>query len=836
MRKEAVVICLVVISLILLLFSVLAIENGESEKTTTDVREALVENEKVLVVIETQETSGFFGIKKDGVKEAEKALDGEMLGNSGNLVVANISEEELRNLEESKSVKRIEFSPQFKAMLQDSIGVVNASSVWPVQVSSKNITGIDTTICVIDSGADFSNPSLLGKNKTCVIDCFNKACVENCSISDDSGHGTHVAGIAAASSGINGVAPGANLIALKVLDSTGASSVQGTVDVKNAIEWCIANRNAYNISVITMSLGTSNLYNTYCDSSFSSTITSAINNASAFNISVIASSGNAGSGISRSTTEIASPACIENATSVSATDKDDAIASYGHYNNLTDFFAPGTNINSTCIAAQSSTGYCLKSGTSMSAPHVAAAFSLIKQFYLLETGIVYKPREIENALKNHGKNIGTPEGYNITRIDVYNTIISLDNAAPNVTLISPSNNLLNPAGNYTFRCNASDISLKNATFYLWNASSAVVNSTSGSVSGFSNNYETNVTGISSGSYKWNCYYSDSNNNVGFASSNYTLSVGGVSVSLLSPGEGRNTNTAQNNFSCESISEQSYSLKNVTFYLWNSSAVVNTQNEDTGGFDNITTFNYTFSLEGNYKWNCLSYNNNSNSAFAAANYSMIYDITKPSVAIESPIDGYSASGAATIAFQFNVSDNFGFGSCNLILNGALSDGNGSALGNGTNTISKSIDAGSYSWGINCSDLAGNVGNSSTRSFSLTASPASTQSSSGGGGSSPVGGGTGNVVLQKQGGSSKANVSSQNVSEGIQTNQVSGSFNDNFTTTENKNQRGISALTGAVISGLGKGSWGVVAIATILIFIFVVFVFWRYHKRINKTLYP
>jgi len=217
MRKEAVVICLVVISLILLLFSVLAIENGESEKTTTDVREALVENEKVLVVIETQETSGFFGIKKDGVKEAEKALDGEMLGNSGNLVVANISEEELRNLEESKSVKRIEFSPQFKAMLQDSIGVVNASSVWPVQVSSKNITGIDTTICVIDSGADFSNPSLLGKNKTCVIDCFNKACVENCSISDDSGHGTHVAGIAAASSGINGVAPGANLIALKVL-------------------------------------------------------------------------------------------------------------------------------------------------------------------------------------------------------------------------------------------------------------------------------------------------------------------------------------------------------------------------------------------------------------------------------------------------------------------------------------------------------------------------------------------------------------------------------------------------------------------------------------------
>jgi serine protease AprX len=74
---------------------------------------------------------------------------------------------------------------------------------------------------------------------------------------DQNGHGTHIAGIIAAA-GKNrfddtaGVAPGANIINLKVLDAKGRGVVG---DVIEAIDWAIANRTRYNIKVINMSLG-----------------------------------------------------------------------------------------------------------------------------------------------------------------------------------------------------------------------------------------------------------------------------------------------------------------------------------------------------------------------------------------------------------------------------------------------------------------------------------------------------------------------------------------------------------------------------------------------------
>ena len=74
---------------------------------------------------------------------------------------------------------------------------------------------------------------------------------------DLNGHGTHVAGIIAAA-GVNrfdvteGVAPGANIISLKVLDAKGRGVVG---DVIQAIDYAIANRQRFNIKVINMSLG-----------------------------------------------------------------------------------------------------------------------------------------------------------------------------------------------------------------------------------------------------------------------------------------------------------------------------------------------------------------------------------------------------------------------------------------------------------------------------------------------------------------------------------------------------------------------------------------------------
>ena len=74
---------------------------------------------------------------------------------------------------------------------------------------------------------------------------------------DDYGHGTHVAGIIAgngydSSGGRAGIAPGAHLVSLKVLDESGSGYIS---DVIAAIDWAVQNKTAYNIRVINLSVG-----------------------------------------------------------------------------------------------------------------------------------------------------------------------------------------------------------------------------------------------------------------------------------------------------------------------------------------------------------------------------------------------------------------------------------------------------------------------------------------------------------------------------------------------------------------------------------------------------
>lgn len=75
---------------------------------------------------------------------------------------------------------------------------------------------------------------------------------------DDHGHGTHVGSIIAGTGEGNplfrGVAPGAALVGLKVLDSNGSGSLS---NVAAAVDWCVENKERYGIRVISMSLGTS---------------------------------------------------------------------------------------------------------------------------------------------------------------------------------------------------------------------------------------------------------------------------------------------------------------------------------------------------------------------------------------------------------------------------------------------------------------------------------------------------------------------------------------------------------------------------------------------------
>ncbi len=704
---------------LILIFQAFVIASLPEDKISSDVYKSLEKNNETRVVVDFKEEKKF--AKENIINDIGKENLKQDLGDS---ISFEISKAELKELKDNPDVEKVKIDRPIKAFLQDSVPLVNATRAWPIQISGINITGIDETICIIDTGINFSHPALIGKNKTCVIDCVGKNCIENCSIGDDNGHGTHVAGIAAASTTINGVAIGANLIGVKVLNSAGSGS--GT-DLDAAISWCLNNSATYNISVISMSLGTDcddtpqYCYSSYCDSD-ETTTAPRINNATLMNISVMIATGNDGK-----TSLISSPACIQNATAVGATDKSDNIASYSNRNSLTDLLAPGTSINST----KSNGAYESRQGTSMSAPHAAGAFALIRQFFRLQSSRILSPSEIQNALNSSGKIIfDSGSGLNFARINILSAIVYLDNTAPNVSLISPPNNQINITLNQSFYCNASDsIGLSNITFYLWNSTSLVYNETK-NISGIFNSSVFNATNLDYKTYKWNCISSDLNGNSAFANSNFTLITEGISTSLVSPANQSYTKINNTNFTCNSNSGENFALTNITFYLWNSTGLEYNETKNISGNSNSSLFNYNFSVEGNYSWNCLSFNNASNSSFYEFNYSIVYDRTNPIINSVSAGSITSSSAVVNMTANENVNYTLNYGSSlslgTFLINSSFSTGFSASL----SSLSASTV---YYYNITSCDRAGNCIENGTNVFTTSDAPVvQTSSGSGGGG--------------------------------------------------------------------------------------------------------
>ncbi len=568
--------------IIFLLASILFVSSVQEskEKISEEVYEQLEEAYEVRVIVRLKDSEKLRLIRtnskiesdKEKIKDAIKKEVGEenVKHVFDDYIAVEVSKDELEKLDKNPNVESIIIDKPIKAFLQDSVLLINAINVWSSQISGVNITGIDETICILDTGINFSHPDLIGKNKTCIIDCFEKTCVENCSVADDYGHGTHVAGIAAASGGIEGVAIGASLIGVKVLGSSGNGN---TSDLDAGIDWCINNADAYNISVISMSLGTEmpDLYDEYCDGS-EPTTTPRINNATLYNISVIAATGN-----QNNITHISSPACIKNVTAVSATDKSDNIASYGNRNNLTDLVAPGGTSGNKINSTKASGGYEGRYGTSMSAPHVAAAFALIRQFFRLQNNSILTPVEIKNILNNTGVLVddSAGSGLNFSRIDSYSALISLDETAPEVGLISPANATISANMNQTFSCNAIDLRLSNITLYLWNSTNDLINRTTYNITGISNETSFNLTNLIYDNYKWNCLAEDEKGNSAFSESNYSLIISHFSITLNFPLDG-------------SIEIPTSPVLNITSYNLNDDAMnVSFYGRSTTGGDNWT---------------------------------------------------------------------------------------------------------------------------------------------------------------------------------------------------------------------------------------------------------
>ena len=181
---------------------------------------------------------------------------------------------------------------------------------------------------------------------------------------DTDGHGTHVSGIIAANNTSQGVAPHSKIYAVNVFqgDTSSLSSLT------KAVNHCTAVSDYYNISSISMSLGSTNTYITPCEES---TLEQAVQQAAQQNISVIAAAGNQGD-----TNRESFPACLENVYSVAATNTNDGLTSFSNIADTTTIAAPGLNIESTALG----TGITTKSGTSMATPFITGATLLINQF------------------------------------------------------------------------------------------------------------------------------------------------------------------------------------------------------------------------------------------------------------------------------------------------------------------------------------------------------------------------------------------------------------------------------------------------------------------------
>lgn len=229
---------------------------------------------------------------------------------------------------------------------------IDADLAWAVS------TGLGVKVAIIDTGIDKDHPDLVDNIKGGVNFVKIRGKIIADQWDDDSGHGTHCAGIVAAVGndiGVIGVAPQAWLYGVKVLDRRGSGYVS---DVILGIEWSIENE----MQVISMSLGTSSDVQSLHD---------ACDLADDAGIAVVAAAGN--SGDTDPDSDVIYPAKYASVIAVAATDDTDTRASWSSDGPEVELAAPGVDIFSTWKGGE----YETKSGTSMACPHVAGTVALV---------------------------------------------------------------------------------------------------------------------------------------------------------------------------------------------------------------------------------------------------------------------------------------------------------------------------------------------------------------------------------------------------------------------------------------------------------------------------
>ena len=322
-----------------------------------------------------------------------------------NAISVKINKADLEKIIKDPNLESITLDQIFTISLDSSKSVINADLVWDKLSKGVSLTG-SGSVCVLDTGVDYTHPNL---NVINGYDFVN----DDSDPMDDNGHGTHIAGTIVSNDSVNrGIAFTGKVVAMKVMSASGSGD---GADIIDGIDWCISNKDLYNISVISMSIGSDTLFSDYCDDAYQP-MTDIINKAVLNDIMVVSASAN-----NHNSGALPLPACIRNVTSVGAVDDNDNVASFSNSASILDLLGPGVSITSTYPG-----GFSTLSGTSMAVPHISAGALIIKQYSDLEL-LNLNVFDIINIMKENGESIlDTRNGYSFPRLDIFRTLVSLD--------------------------------------------------------------------------------------------------------------------------------------------------------------------------------------------------------------------------------------------------------------------------------------------------------------------------------------------------------------------------------------------------------------------------
>jgi type VII secretion-associated serine protease mycosin len=293
---------------------------------------------------------------------------------------------------------------------------IEAPAAWQITTG-----GAQVIIAVLDSGVKLDHPELAAQLVS-GYDFVN----HDASPDDDSGHGTHVAGVIGAAidndQGLAGVCPGCRIMPVKVLN---ADNLGTWGNLARGVLFATDN----GARIINLSLGS--VYT-------SQTLGAAIDYARQHGVLIVAAAGNTGR------QQPFYPAALEGVIAVSATNAQDEWWPFSSYGDFVDLAAPGDLIYSTFAQLDNAYGgYTYMSGTSMATPFVSGLAGLVLSSYPQ-----FNAGDVTAALLAGADDLGTPGPdpyFGQGRINAYRTLSLLTTTVPSVNGGSNSLRLFLPA-------------------------------------------------------------------------------------------------------------------------------------------------------------------------------------------------------------------------------------------------------------------------------------------------------------------------------------------------------------------------------------------------------